>query len=130
MKVSVKPLTKAAALHQFFSGFGIPAYVTSNVPDNAVFPYLTYEFITSSFDEGEAGLTVNLWYYTDSEKIPNAKAQEISDRIGRGGVTIPCGGGMIWLKRGSPFCQGLKDDTDAAIKRRYMNITAEYITAD
>lgn len=123
-------MTKAAALHKFFSSFDIPAYVVSNVPEDARFPWLTYELITSAFDEGEVGLTINLWYYTDSEAIPNAKAQEISDRIGRGGVTIPCAGGLIWLKRGSPFCQSLRDDADPTIKRRYINITAEYITAN
>ena len=31
-------MTKAAALHEFFSGFGIPAYAPSAVPDDAVFP--------------------------------------------------------------------------------------------
>lgn len=121
-------MTKAAALHQFFSSFGIPAYVTSNVPVDAVFPWLTYELITSAFDEGEVGLTVNLWYYTDSEAIPNAKAQEISDRIGRGGVTVVCDGGYIRLLRGSPWCTSLRDDTDPTIKRRYINITALYYT--
>lgn len=120
-------MTKGAALQAFFSQF-MDAYAASSVPDDVVFPYLTYELTTSAWDGGEVGLTVNLWFYTTGEAVPNAKAQEISDAIGYGGVTLPCDGGFIWLKRGSPWCQNLQDDTDKNIKRRYINVTAEYMT--
>lgn len=106
----------------------MPAYTATSVPDDTVFPYLTYELITSAWDGGEVGLTVNLWFHTESESIPNAKAEEISRRIGIGGVVLPCENGYIWVKRGSPWCQSLKDDTDADIKRRYLNVTVEYFT--
>lgn len=121
-------MTKAAALHQFFSGFGVPAYAASSVPDDAVLPYLTYELVTNAWDGGEVGLTVNLWFHTESEAIPNAKAQELSEAIGLGGKILPCDGGYIWLKRGSPWCQSLSDETSPTIKRRYINVTAEYLT--
>ena len=120
-------MTKGAALQAFFSQF-MDAYAASAVPEDVTFPYLTYELITSALDGGEVGLTVNLWFYTTSEAVPNAKAQELSDAIGYGGVTIPCDGGFIWMKRGSPWCQNLQDDTDPNIKRRYINVTAEYMT--
>lgn len=123
-------MTKAAALHEFFSGFGISAYAASAVPDDAVFPWLTYELVTSAWDGGEVGITVNLWYYTTSEKTPNDKAQEISTALGTGGAVLPCDGGFIWLKRGAPWCQSLTDDTDNQIKRRYINVSAEYLTAN
>ena len=120
-------MTKGAALQAFFSKF-MDAYAASAVPEDVTFPYLTYELITSAWDCGEVGLTVNLWFYTTSEAVPNAKAQELSDAIGYGGVTLSCDGGFIWLKRGSPWCQNLQDDTDKNIKRRYINVTAEYMT--
>lgn len=121
-------MTKAAALHQFFNGFGIPAYTSTSVPDDVVFPWLTYELITSAWEGGPVGLTVNLWYRTTSEAIPNAKAQELSEAIGRSGVNAPCDGGYIKILRGSPWCQSLSDDTDPVIKRRYINVTAQYYT--
>lgn len=121
-------MTKGAALHQFFNGFGIPAYTTTSVPDDAVFPWLTYELVTGSIENGENALTVNLWYYGDSEAIPNAKAQEIADAIGYSGKILNADGGFIWIKRGSPWCQNLRDDTNPNIKRRYLNIIAEYLT--
>ena len=125
-------MTKVAALHKFFSGFGIPAYTATSVPGDVVFPYLTYTPITSAWDGESVSLTVNLWYYTTSEAIPNAKAQELSDAIGMGGILLPCDGGAIWLKRGSPWCQNIQeasgDQIDNNIKRRYINVTADFFT--
>ena len=121
-------MTKDKALHAWFNGFGIPFYPATAVPEDAVFPWGTYELITSAWAGGEVGLTVNLWFHTESEAVPNDKAAEISEAIGIGGVILPCDEGYIWLKRGSPWCQSLSDDTSPAIKRRYINITAEYLT--
>lgn len=120
-------MTKDKALHAWFSQF-LPAYPTSNVPEDAVFPWLTYELVTGAWDSGEIGLTANLWYYTAQEAEPNAKAQEIAAAIGMGGVFVPCDEGAIWIKRGTPWCQNVRNETDANIKRRYLNITVEYIT--
>lgn len=126
-------MTKDQALHKFFSGFGIPAYPSTSVlnengePD-IILPYLTYTPIFDAWGGEPVALTVDLWYRTESEAIPNAKAQELSSAIGIGGKVLWCDGGYIWLKRGTPWCQSLTDDTDPAIKRRYINVTAEYLT--
>ena len=120
-------MTKGAALQAFFSQF-MDAYAASAVPEDVTFPYLTYELITSAWDGGEVGLTVNMWFRTTSEKEPNAAVDKLSKAIGLGGVQIPCDDGVIWLKRGSPWAQSLTDETDKTIKRRYINVTAEYMT--
>lgn len=122
-------MTKEAAIYNFFSSFGLTAYATTAVPEDAVFPYLTYTSVVGAWNDVNS-ITVNLWYYTTSEAIPNAKAQEISDRLGLGGKLIRCDDGGIWLKRGSPWCQPLKDEVNENIKRRYINITAEFLTVN
>ena len=81
------------------------------------------------FDSGEVPIVVNLFYRTEGNVAIDAKAEEIYTRIGRGGVIIPVGSGSIWLKRGSPFSQALAEPSDANIRRRYINITAEFLTA-
>lgn len=121
-------MTKDKALYTFFAGFGLDTYTQTSVPDDVILPYLTYEPIFSAWDGGEVGITVNLWYYTDSEAVPNAKAQEISNHIGLGGVMVPCDEGAIWIKRGVPWCQNITDDTNPNIKRRYIQVTAEFLT--
>lgn len=121
-------MTKDKALYAWFQRFGIPFYPASSVPDDIEFPYGTYELVMGAWEEGEVGMTVNLWYYTTSESAPNDKAMEISKAIGLGGVQVPCDDGTIWLTRGSPWCQNLTDDSDFMIKRRYLNVTANYNT--
>ena len=122
-------MSKASALYSWFSAFGITAYEESNVKASPTFPYLTYTYATGDFDSGEVPIVVNLWYTSEGNTAINAKAEEIYTRIGRGGVIIPVGNGSIWLKRGSPFCQALTEPSDANIRRRYINITAEFLTA-
>lgn len=120
-------MTKGAALQAFFGGI-MTAYAASAVPDDATLPYLTYDLITSAWGDSEVGLTVNMWFRTTSEKEPNAAVDKLSKAIGLGGVQLPCDDGIIWLKRGSPWAQSLTDETDKTIKRRYINVTAEYLT--
>ena len=121
-------MTKEQALYQFFNSFDIDGHKNTHVPDNPTFPYLTYDTPISSFEEDPVSITLNLYYYTDSEAVPDAKAEDIRNAIGMGGKLLKCDGGAIWLKWGSPWCQSLVDETNRNIKRRYINITAEYLT--
>ena len=121
-------MTKEQALHQFFNQFGITGYRNTSVPDDVIFPFLTYDTPISSFEEDPVSITLNLYFYTDSEADPDAKAEEIRKAIGMGGVLLNCDGGAIWLKWGVPWCLSLVDETNRNIKRRYINITAEYFT--
>lgn len=122
-------MTKAAAIYQFWSSFGLTAYEENTVPTDAAFPYITYQLVTDSFDR-EIPLTASLWYRGESWTAINGKTEEISQKISRGGKIISCDGGAIWLKRGQPFAQNMRDESDDLIKRKYLNITAEFITAD
>ena len=121
-------MTKEQALHAFFNSFGIAGYRNTSVPDDAILPYLTYTCPVSSILEDPVSITVHTYHYTESEAIPDAKAEEIRQAIGIGGVVLNCDGGAVWLKWGAPWCQSLVDETDETIKRRYINITAEFLT--
>ena len=122
-------MTKAATIYQFWSGFGLTAYEENTVPTDAAFPYITYQLVTDSFDR-EIAVTASLWYRSESWTAINAKTEEISQKISRGGKIISCDGGAIWMKRGNPFAQSMGDESDDLIKRKYLNITAEFMTAD
>ena len=121
-------MTKAAAIYQFWSGFGLTAYEENTVPEDAVFPYITYQLVTDSFDR-EVAATASLWYRGESWTAINAKTEEISANIGLGGKIIKCDGGRIWIKRGQPFAQNMGDESDDLIKRKYLNVNIEYFTA-
>lgn len=122
-------MTKSAAIFQFWNSFGLTAYEENTVPTDAAFPYITYQLVTDSFYR-EVPVTASLWYRSESWTGINAKTEEISQTISRGGKIISCDGGAIWLKRGQPFAQNMGDESDDLIKRKYLNITAEFLTAD
>ena len=121
-------MTKAAAIYQFWSGFGLTAYEENTVHTDAAFPYVTYQLVTDSFDR-EVAATASLWYRGESWTAINAKTEEIAQHIGLGGKIIKCDGGRIWIKRGQPFAQNMGDESDDLIKRKYLNVNIEYFTA-
>lgn len=120
-------MTKNKALYSWFNEF-MTFYRDTAVPEDAELPYGTYTYSEDAWGGYPVNLNINLWFRTESEAIPDEVAQELGERIGYSGVRIPCDEGYIWLQKGSPWCQSLTDSTDSNIKRRYINITAEYLT--
>ena len=126
-------MTKAAAIYTFLSGFGLAAYDAFSVPTGEgtpVMPYLTYTFTSGFWESGETPLQLDLWYLSTDNTAINAKAEQIGNYIGLGGVKLDCDGGQIWVKRGSPFAQPMADPNSADIKRRYINLTADFLTTN
>ena len=121
-------MTKTQTLQSFFSSFGLKAFQEDSVPSGEDYPYLTYTVATDSFG-ADVPLSASLWYRDTSWKSANNKVEEISRSIGSGAI-LPCDGGAIWIKKGSPFAQSMGDPSDDLIKRKYINLTAEYLTAD
>lgn len=124
--------TKAATIYEFWNSFEMPAYEENSVPtgeDAPKFPYITYQLVTDSLGN-EVAMSASIWYRGTSWLEANAKTEEISQRIGRKGAVLDCNGGKVWIKRGTPFAQNMGDESDNLIKRKYLNITAEYLTAD
>lgn len=125
-------MDKEQALHQFWSSFGLTAYDENTVPDNALTvnggKYLTYNVAAASLDE-PTPLYANLWYKSSSWAEITVKANQMSEAIGRGGAIVPFDGGKIWICRGTPFSQRMPDENDT-IRRIYINVMAEYLSAD
>ena len=119
-------MTKAQAIYNFWSSFGIPAYEENSVPDEAQLPYITYEYISDSFGS-ELLLTASIWERSNSWVSINSKAETIAQRLA-GGVSLPCEDGGVILWRGTPFAQSMTDDSDKEVKRILLQIRAEFIT--
>ena len=125
-------MTKEAALYHFWSSFGWAAYEANSVPTGGnapKFPYITYTVATDSIERTVA-LTADLWYRGTSWAVVNDLAKRISEAISGGGKIISCDGGCIWLNRESPFAQNMSDPNDDLIKRKHINISVEFMTAD
>lgn len=121
-------MTIAAALQSFYSSFGLPAYEENSVPDDATFPYVTYDVVTDGWGGNQVSLTASLWYKTDSWVAINAKSEEIRTALKFGGKILPCDAGAIWIMTGTPYAQNMVDPSDDTVKRKYINFIAEYFT--
>ena len=124
-------MDKFQALQSFWESFGIPAYDENTVPsgdDAPAFPYITYDAVVSELGTPVA-MSASLWYYGTSWSQITTKLDDISFWIGRGGRLLPIDNGAVWIKKGSPFAQRM-NDSNGMIRRIFINITAEYLTAE
>lgn len=130
-------MTKEEALYKFWSSFGWTAYEESSVPtspeNRPKLPYITYQVVTDSFG-GNVMITASLWDkktpgHSATQEI-NKKSSQISDYIGMGGTFVPYADGAIWIRRATPFAQSMGDESDDTIRRKLINITAEFISAN
>ena len=124
-------MDKAKAIHNFWSSFNLTAIdeasaydLKNDLPSN----YITYEVQTSNLGEPVA-LTASLWYRTTSWEDISKKADEIAAFIGYGGKVLDVAGGYMWVKLGTPFAQRMAVEQDDSIRRIYLNITVDFLTA-
>lgn len=113
-------------LYNFWSSFNLPAYDENTVPDEAVIPYITYETSDDFFGE-DRSLSASIFYRSPSWAEITAKEQQIAEYIGRGGRSLACDGGAIWIKRGSPWAQRMAEPSDSMVRRIVLNYEIEFI---
>lgn len=119
-------MNKIQTLHSFWSGFGLPAYDESSVPDGAQLPYITYE--VSSDDFGNSlPQSASLWYRSSSWADITAKEQQIADYITRGGRMIAFDGGSLWLRKSNPWAQRMAEPSDDTIRRIVLSVNVEFL---
>lgn len=117
-------MTPEAAIYEFLSSFGIPAYADTAVPDGAELPYISYALVVGSLHSGEQVVTANVWYRTDSEAVPNAKVREIAKALP---TTVKADDCLVWIKRGSPFSTAA-DSGEKGVKWRRVLLDVEYLS--
>lgn len=117
-------MDKEQALQSFFSRFGVRAYDSSTVPDDAELPRITYESITDNFGVQNV-ISASIWDRSTSWKSVTDILHNIEIDLGYGGTTVPYTNGLLWVKRGQPFAQRM-EDTDDSIRRIVMNLEVEY----
>lgn len=120
-------MDKSQAMQGFWQGFSLPAYDEYSVPDDAVMPYITYSSTTDSLD-GSLALSGSLWYRSTTWEDVTKKAEEIAEYIVNM-TPIPINTGYLWIVKGTPFAQRMADPEDDMVRRIYISITAEYLTA-
>lgn len=122
-------MDKAQAIQKFWESFNIPAYDETNVPDNAVMPYITYSVKTDSLDN-IVNMYASIWYHSTSWKDISEKTEQIAEYIVRlNPPSIEFNNGRLYIAKGNPFAQRMADPNDSMIRRMYLNIQAEFLSA-
>lgn len=98
------------ALYAFWSSFlhdgaFIPAYLSGHVPEDAAFPYITFEVKQGSY-ASTGILTAFVWAQQAADADADAPQQVIGDVLAKVAEAIPEGGkmlsfpgGAVWLNR-------------------------------
>lgn len=122
------PLSKAQALHSFWSSFQLPAYDNNIVlSDTAEMPYITYDVQTDSIDS-VLSMSASLWYRSMSWEDISLKAEEIARYItDMQPPAVAIDGGRMYITKRQPFAQRMSDD-DPYIRRIVLNINVEFLT--
>lgn len=127
-------MDKEQGLHSFWSSLrtksGIPvlAYEESSVPDDAQYPYITYQKMSGSLEDSLLP-TGSIWTRDTSWEQADELKNQLEEKFARGGVIIKLDKGYLYIAKGSPFAQGMADDTDKIVKRYVINLAVEYLTA-
>ena len=128
-------MTKAEAIYNFWSQFGLPAIDEQSAYDpetlrqlNIDFPYITFQTGIGDFSQ-DVSLSADLYYRSTSWAEIEAKASEIADYIGLGGNIVRYDSGAVWIKRGNMMYQRMSADNPFDIRRIHININAEFLSA-
>ena len=121
-------MDKSQALHEFWNRFGLPAYASETVPDDATLPYITYDVSTDSLDY-VVNLNASLWYRSMKWEEISKKAEEIAQYIATmQPPTIELDNGRVYISKASPFAQRMNDEGGADIRRIVLSVNVEFLT--
>ena len=129
-------MTREQAIFDFWNSFNIPAFEENSLPtgENApAYPNITYQLVIDNF--GSQVQTSASVYDRDKDNYSALfqvlqKTTEIRRKISRGGIMLAFDSGVVWLKPNTPFSQIMGDSEDNAVRRAYLNMTAEFISVD
>lgn len=118
-------MNKFQVQQSFWSSFGLTAYDENTVPDDAAYPYLTYQAVIGSL-EGEMTVSANLWYRSHSWAEISTKTIEIEQSINR---EIHFDGGYMKIRKpDANFAQRLREESDDLVRRILLTVNIEFLS--
>lgn len=127
-------MTKDKAFHAYLEKFmeqefgkEFAIYLKERVPEEALLPYMAYEFIDNDFLDGDVYPTVEIWHHTESMAFMNAKVRAFRKYINEND-RIDCDEGHLWVKPGSPFAQTIPGQEMIGLIGKTINLDIEHLT--
>lgn len=119
--------SQTAAVHAWLEkALGIKCHTEGDVPTDARVPYATHRIPTGTWG-ATSSMEVDVWCEHGHTAEAAGYAGRLRTALGMGGAIVPCDGGAVVLRRGTPFAQPVADDR---AERMYVNVDIEYLTAD
>lgn len=107
----------ASALYDFYSSFGVPAYQTDTVPDDAQLPYIAYSYAEPRHDL-PASHYAQIYMRTNGNEQLLALAGRIVEAVGEG-TRLTDG---VTLRPSTPLVQIMVDANDPDVRFAYINL--------
>ena len=123
-------MDKGQALFNFWSKFGLPAYDENTVPENTGERYITYNTVFDSMGN-VINLHGSIWdVNSTSWEFVSKKAEEIGKAIEEQyPISYAIENGRLYIAKGTPFAQRMSDPSSDRVRRIYINLQAEFLTA-
>lgn len=115
----------AEALYNFASSFGWDAYPEQSVPNDAELPYITYTLREDDF-RVPGLIQMRLWNVSEGYTEINSVVDKIELEV-RDGKKLFTESGIIYLYKGSPWCQ-FQPSEEPNLKIAYLNFIAHFAT--
>ena len=118
-------MDKQQALYDFWhKATGLEAYEENSIPDNAKLPYCTYQTIVSSLNDPVFPMG-HIWDDGTSYEALDGYLKAFEEYVGLG-ITKPLDKGYMFICKGTPFAQRIKDDVGS--KGYLINIQIEFLS--
>lgn len=118
-------MDKQQAYYNLWSRF-LPAYDENRVPEDAVYPYITYQVLLDDID-APVYPTATLWDKSTSWTYLDSKLNEISSTI-EDIMCIKLDEGFMYIRKGTPWGQRTSDPNDKTVIGYLLNLSIEFLT--
>ena len=119
-------MDKQQAFFNFWSRFNLLAYDENRVPEDAVYPYITYQVLLDNLDSPVFPMAT-LWDKSTSWTRLDTKEKEISDYI-EDMLPIKLDEGYMNITKGTPFARRTSDPNDKTVIGYILNLGVEFLT--
>lgn len=132
-------MNKQQAYNSFWSGFGVLAFEENAMPSDDIinemikagvvaskYPYITYQVIVDDLDH-PVFPTASIYDKSSSWERADVLSNLISNRI-QTMNTIRLDNGRMFITKGTPFSQHMREEGDSSIRRIVLNLGIEFFT--